>query len=378
MRSRAELRGAADAAAIAAAKEMSLTDTKRENLAAVAESVAKRQLGAVDSVRSDQSVTISTAVSSSPLQVVVTATRPFQPAFGSSFGLTKTKITVRSSARVIGKPNICVLGLNSSDAGTISLEYQARVTGRNCAVYSNSSSPTSILSKGQATLSASIICTHGGKSGAPGSFDPEPLTDCPSFEDPLAARPEPVAGTCNPAMPRRIFKDTSLNPGTYCGLEIVNGASVTLAPGIYVFTAAPLIVKDNAKLIGDGVGLYFTGDAATFLFEPESTIDLKAPKSGPLAGLLVFASRQQTSSASYRILSNNARVLIGTIYIPNGELRIDATNPVADQSAYTAIVASTMRLYGGPHLILNTNYSETEVPVPDGIKGAGQPVRLAE
>ena len=87
---------------------------------------------------------------------------------------------------------------------------------------------------------------------------------------------------------------------------------------------------------------------------------------------------QPSSKAVHRILSNNARVMAGTIYIPNGELRIDASKPIADQSAYTAIVTNTMRLYGGPHLILNTNYSETDIPVPDGIKGAGQPVRLVE
>jgi hypothetical protein len=139
-----------------------------------------------------------------------------------------------------------------------------------------------------------------------------------------------------------------------------------------------LVVKDNAILTGSSVGLFFTGDAATFTFAAESTIDLKAPTSGPLAGLLVFASRTQSSKAVHRILSNNARVMAGTIYIPNGELRIDASKPIADQSAYTAIVANTMRLYGGPHLILNTNYSETDIPVPDGIKGAGQPVRLVE
>lgn len=70
-------------------------------------------------------------------------------------------------------------------------------------------------------------------------------------------------------------------------------------------------------------------------------------------------------------------MLIGTIYIPKGELRVDATSPIADESAYTAIVADKMRLYGGPHLVLNTNYDQTDVPVPAGIRGAGQPVALS-
>jgi hypothetical protein len=59
-------------------------------------------------------------------------------------------------------------------------------------------------------------------------------------------------------------------------------------------------------------------------------------------------------------------------------LHIDANAPVADKSAYTAIVARMLTLYGGPHLVLNTNYEQTDVPVPDGIKGVGQPVQLAK
>lgn len=96
-----------------------------------------------------------------------------------------------------------------------------------------------------------------------------------------------------------------------------------------------------------------------------------------MAGLLVFVSRSQKDSLQYKILSDDARVMVGTVYVPKGELIIDASNPIADQSAYTAVVADKMRLYGGPHLVLNTKYSDTDVPVPDGIRGAGQPVVLA-
>ncbi|MFN3868430.1 MAG: hypothetical protein ACK4MF_05120, partial [Hyphomicrobiaceae bacterium] len=157
---------------------------------------------------------------------------------------------------------------------------------------------------------------------------------------------------------------------------IRRGATVKLRDGVFVFRDAPLVVKD-ASLIGEAAALYFKGQNANFTFERKSTISLKAPQDGPLAGLLVFGSRSQPASLTYSILSDDARVLIGTIYIPKGELRIDATSPIADQSAYTAIVADKMRLYGGPHLVLNTNYDQTDVPVPKGIRGAGQPVALS-
>ena len=69
----------------------------------------------------------------------------------------------------------------------------------------------------------------------------------------------------------------------------------------------------------------------------------------------------------YRIISNNARLMLGTIYLPTGRLVIDATQPVADQSAYTVVVAQQVNLYEGPNLYLNANYDATSVPVPKGV-----------
>ena len=70
--------------------------------------------------------------------------------------------------------------------------------------------------------------------------------------------------------------------------------------------------------------------------------------------------------------------LLGTLYLSRGRLHIDANNPIADKSAYTAIVARQLSLYGGPHLVLNANYDLTNVPVPEGVRGAGQPVSLVK
>ncbi len=68
-----------------------------------------------------------------------------------------------------------------------------------------------------------------------------------------------------------------------------------------------------------------------------------------------------------RIISNNARTMLGTIYLPAGRLVIDADKPVADQSAYTVVVAQQVNLYEGPNLYLNANYDATSVPVPKGV-----------
>ena len=74
---------------------------------------------------------------------------------------------------------------------------------------------------------------------------------------------------------------------------------------------------------------------------------------------------------SHEILSDNARQLLATTYSPTGLLSIDANKPIADQSEYLKVTGNS-----GPTVTLNTNYDITDVPVPDGIRGAGQPVAL--
>ena len=72
---------------------------------------------------------------------------------------------------------------------------------------------------------------------------------------------------------------------------------------------------------------------------------------------------------THTIKSNNARQLLGTFYLPNSILQVDSNSPVADQSAYTAIIVMRLWLKAGPNLVLNSNYSATDVPVPEAITG---------
>jgi hypothetical protein len=155
----------------------------------------------------------------------------------------------------------------------------------------------------------------------------------------------------------------TLDPGTYCGgLTITGKANVTLRGGIYVMKDGPLIVDKDASLSGVDVAFYFTGDKGGLLFDKKTTISLTAPTTGTMAGLLMSEERAVSSPGDpvtgllddltglllpatppplgqtkpmriYRIISDNARTMLGTIYLPAGRLVIDAKKPVADQSA---------------------------------------------
>jgi hypothetical protein len=97
-----------------------------------------------------------------------------------------------------------------------------------------------------------------------------------------------------------------------------------------------------------------------------------------MAGMLFFEDRKRLLGIPHRIASNNARNLVGTIYLPNNTLTIDSKKPIADQSDYTVIIARKFEMKDGPELVLNTDYENSPIPVPEGVGNKARPiVRLA-
>ena len=183
----------------------------------------------------------------------------------------------------------------------------------------------------------------------------------------MASRPAPALSGCT--FNDLVIEHEPAAPGQRGVLrraEDRKGAVVTLSPGIYVISGGKLEVKDTSKLIGDYVSFYFQDDAAVFTFEKDTTIDLGAPKDGELAGMLFFENPLATDGRTFTIRSEHAQRLLGTIYLPGGKLEIDSKANVAEQSAYTVIVANQIRVKGA-NLVVNADYGGTDVPVPDGI-----------
>jgi hypothetical protein len=217
--------------------------------------------------------------------------------------------------------------------------------------------------------------------------------------DPLSSRVPPPVGACNYNGKIVDGGYEVLKPGVYCGgLKVTHGAVAKLANGIFIIKDGPLIVDDGASLMGSEVGFFLTGSNANLTFDADSIISLAAPKDGPLAGILIFDDPSGTSAKAkppksgrgaagrnnltgaprqHQILSDDARNLLGTIYLPQGEIIIDALKPIADKSAYTVLVVKQLHLYSGPNLILNTDYSASEVPVPQGVGPYGSQIFLS-
>lgn len=362
---RSQLQAAADAGALRAARELRLARMGNFDVSPFATTAARSVLARSVQPLSGISVTASLIDNNSAVQVNVSGV--YEPKVLRAIYKKPVPLAARSVARTNGFP-ICALGLDPKNRGAIFLQESAKVTAQFCSVQSNSKHPEGLVGADNSALTAGIICTSGGKYGNKINFTPDPITDCPAVADPLAARAPPPVGACAHSNEIVASGTLTLIPGTYCGgLKVTSGAVVTLSPGEYVIKDGPLIVDGGARLTGLGAGVYLTGSNATFKFAADSSISLSAPTSGPLAGILLFEDRNAAPLQQYEILSNDAPLLLGTIYLPQGRLYVSTNKTIAHSSAFTIIVAQRMELYGGSNLILNSDYDKTNVPVPGGL-----------
>ncbi len=376
---RGDLQEAADAAALAGARELPLAKSDSKQVESAVQAFAAYRLTENSSAtREDlgaENYDVTVNVDEDFSSVDVTISEVWTPFFAHFISADVTPITVSSKARFVGRNNVCVLGLSASGTN-VYLDNGSRLTANGCGVFSNSTSGSAFKADAGSTLKAAIVCSAGGASvSSSAKSDPEPITDCPKVDDPLAKRAAPQVGGCDHHDFTLDSVTKTIDPGVYCGGITISGASdITLNDGAYIIKNGALKVIGSSRLTGTGAGFYLTGAAGATFFASGSHISLEAPTSGPMAGLLLFEDRSLNKSLKHRITSDDARKLIGTIYLPVGTLLVDAKKPVADQSAFTAIVAFGLELNAGPNLILNSNYGATDVPVPQGIAGTSQVV----
>ncbi|MGE0181893.1 MAG: pilus assembly protein TadG-related protein [Parvularculaceae bacterium] len=399
------LQDAADTLALRGARELLLENSTEQSIEAMLAASAERQFGPTlgafamkpDAVKPENAVTV---------EISQPSRKSF---FLSNIAPHEDPIVVSATAVTQGVTNMCVIALEDRDHNAIKANLSAALEAPKCAILSNSTSPGGIEVSGLAKLSAAFICSGGGYRGSSLNYSTQPLTDCPAYSDPLADRTPPSFGGCDHVdleigdhsqRLTKVLEDIlagviavidattgstltgytryDLQPGVYCGgISIASKADVHFAPGEYIMNGGALTVDQGARLYGENVGFYFADDA-TFDFRKTAIIHLTAPKTGLMAGILFWESAEAGEGARYAIKSSNARTFLGTIYLPKGVLQVQSAMPIADNSAYTALVIGKLSMTGSPSLVLNADYGATDVPTPEGVGPTGGTVFLRE
>jgi hypothetical protein len=163
-------------------------------------------------------------------------------------------------------------------------------------------------------------------------------------------RMQPVADPCAeisgcaylaanaPPMPTCQQLHTSGNqvvqPGCYSSLQL-NGGTVTMAPGQYIFTGT---VQDNgATVIGNGVSMYVTNTGGPVQFNGANDT-FSAPSSGSNAGVLLYQSPANTNVVQF---NGGSVSMSGLVYAPNALGQVNGND-----GGYLVLVFGSMQFNG--------------------------------
>jgi hypothetical protein len=271
---------------------------------------------------------------------------------------------------------LCVLVTGETGAKLLNVKDSSRMNAPACLVHSN----RDILVEGGMIDAAMVqaVTTAGGM------ISPSPSLGAASIEDPFANldidRARGLGLLCTVAdLLNRVQVSSGVHnvpAGRHCGgIEASGTARVVLAPGEHFFLKGSLVVKENARLEGQDVVLFFD-TASKFDFTDNAMVALDGRKSGPYAGIVMGSTRDNRQD--FIISADNVESLLGVIYVPSARLIVEGDADVARDSAWTVIVAKEVQLKGSPSLYINANYDASNVPVPAGVGPRAGGARLIE
>lgn len=352
---RALLQDAADAGALAGAGKLTIATYagNTDSIKSTAVTSAMRQL---DGLPKNTRATFTADVDLKTGIVTVNGIGDREPLFGF-MGLGEAEIKVVAVAENLQKVPLCIL---QTTGKALNLKDTARIRAPGCAIHANgdidiAASAMIETERLQASGTVTGISRPMGNAGAMAIADP--------FADMDLAPPLPCLVK---VLKIKVLSEgfLYLPPGIHCeDYKVEKNAKLVLLPGDHYFMGG-LQLKNDSIIEGEDVVLIFDKDKS-FSFADKGTVRISARKSGKFAGFLVITTRD--NDATFSIKSDRVSELMGTIYIPNATLEIETAGNVAEDSAWSVIVAHELILRKDPVLVINNRYVGSGVPVPEGV-----------
>ncbi len=436
---RLQLQTAVDAAAIGGAFELS--NGNDTGVTSTAENDAARN----DFDSGIGTITVNVPPTSGPdvgdpWKVEVIISQPVSLFFSALFlsGPMTVQVRAVAGARPGGPQGACILALDPSARAALKLDSNSTIDAQKCAVQVNSDDDEALTINSSTrfefpggpiipAVQAAGVCVTGDFDDLGGGISPTPFTgaiDCPPLADPLAGRSPPPVGSCdytdtkivNGNMITGTFSGgtapsaaatmtphpitaqcgpvelVTLSPGVYCNGIILDAcANVEYLPGEYIIKDGQLAMLSNSVANGTGgVGFYLTGanpssNSATVFFDSNTRLDIVAPSSGSLEGLVFFEDRNARLGQRHELDSNGIIRFEGILYFSRGEIHIDSNSLSKTPSPYTTIIGRTITMDSNSSLVLRNRICGevpppcSDVPVPPGLTvGTGQILKLTE
>jgi len=376
-RERATLQLAADAAAMGAARLLSVSSAAAADYQSVALAEARGAIGngTVGTLAQPVSLTVNSGQS-----VTVTLTSTADQYFTSVLGLPRPTLTATATAGIVAPP-ACVLAMSGTAEKAIDVENEGEISATDCGVFSNSDvedpDDDSIYVRNGSITSSGVGAGVGAVGGVEASTNGESIiSPSPTEADPPQANPyanlspPSVGSSCTPyPTPQNGGASVELSPGTYCSIDVTNATTINFEPGLYVIDNGNFVI-DNGSTIGtkagDNAGVTFVmaGSSPGYIdWEnyTQTAWELSAPTSGAYAGILVYQTGSNTAAPENSCGSSNAPGAIvvggsglslnGVLYMPGVNLQISNNAVVKAASGGTlSVVANTITTCGSAQL----------------------------
>jgi len=357
---KARMQAAVDAAALAGARELAVAGGRARNANEFAQAFAMNQV--IDLAPRIAMTFTASQNTNGTFQVSGVGLR------GSFSGNMVPpggfRIEVNAVAEALNQAPLCILALPDDDdePSGLSAIVNSSVQATNCLVHSNGK----MLTDGKGAITAGTIQASRTATGT--GYSPAANNGALKVNDPFKGRVIKQTGACDGPGTVNFVVSGNMNLTLSAGVHNRNitvwgNGKLTLGPGEHYF-CKNFQVKGNGTLSGDNVVMIFDDDA-TFNASESSTISLGGRTTGNWAGFVMVATRDNDSQI--QISSSLVDRLLGTIYLPEAELLINAAGSVAEDSKWSVVVAKEIFLDKNARLVINTDYTGSGVPVPMGV-----------
>jgi hypothetical protein len=317
---------------------------------------------------------ITVTVATGPTEVTVTV-RQALPLYLAAIFTTATSQTISATAVVQlttttsgSGPPACVVALQGLSNGVtttndIPLSNGTTVTTSNCATRSDASISITggatvngnVYAGGQISISNGGSIAKGDTGTANAGQIPDPFASDTAVQNALTSAASATGSAVNCTTGG---VNCTISPGSYTGITVSNGDTLTLNPGLYTVNGAVNFAGGGLKVNPGGVTIVSTG-AVTIANGVSVTGFSAATNSsatnGAIAGVLLATSASGSSAVQFAGGTNFA--FTGLIYVPNGTFNV--SNGVANNSSGCAeVVAADVTLAGGSTFASNcSSYS---------------------
>lgn len=376
--SQRKLQQASDLAAYAAAVQLRSGRTEAEMRAAAYDIAEASDFRAGDDAMVLSHPPTSGTRAGSALAVEVALNRQQTRYFTLIYDTEPVAISARAVAEVRGGGDACLLALDPTASGAITVGGSSEVVFDGCDVATNSNASDAFsMSGGRVEMTAGCVHSVGGVSATSNltlSSCAAPNTQSAVARDPYAELGEPLnVGTCAPSSVGSNNSATTVTPDEthplgmplrrYCGGLDVSG-NVTFSQGLYIVDGGPLRINASTLVTGSDVTFFLT-NGATLAINGGATLNLSAPSSGPLSGLLFYADRDDVG-LSHSINGTAGSTLNGAVYFPSSDLNY--SGDFSGSYGCTQIVTRRVTFTGNSSLNVDCSAAGTRrIPVAETI-----------